>query len=294
MQILLLSCDITFKIEPLALESEANNPRLLGEKQMKDRTRYVFGAALAGLAIGGMADRGHAAIVTNAQFTFESLMTAGQLSSTGTTTVSVTQSSFGPVTAEIGTGTAMEVHVSTATAYSDPAGNGSAHSLASSGWAVGDYYQFNVPTSSITGVLINFSQTSSGTGPEKFRLQYSLDGSTFTDFTTFGIPVGTNSATIGFSGPTATATGLMFSFDLSGVTGLDNDPSAAFRIVDNSTLAYNGISGSAPNGTATVAVAGTDRIDDFTVSGTQAAVPEPSAIGLLTAAASLMLGRRRK
>jgi hypothetical protein len=66
-------------------------------------------------------------------------------------------------------------------------------------------------------------------------------------------------------------TGFTFSYDLSSITALDDDSSVVFRIVDDSTTSING---------GTVATSGTDRIDNFVVSGTADAVPEPSSMAL--------------
>ena len=62
-----------------------------------------------------------------------------------------------------------------------PAGNGSAHSFSSNVWAVGDYYQFQVSTLGQSQIGLVFDQTSSSTGPGNFKVQYSTNGTTFTD-----------------------------------------------------------------------------------------------------------------
>jgi hypothetical protein len=176
----------------------------------------------------------------------------------------------GPITAEQGTGTGTGSHASGSVVYSHPAGDGSASSWSSTQWAAGDYYQFAVPTWGDTGISLDWDQTSSGTGPRDFILQYSSTG-TGGPYTQFG---GTMTVLGNGTSPNAawnTSTYIAayhFSADLSTVTALDNNPNAVFRLVDNSTVSAGG---------GTVGTAGTDRVDNFTVS---AAVPEASAFVL--------------
>ena len=261
-----------------------------GEIRMKRRTRYVFGAALAGVSLAGipgLVSRAHAALVTNADFTFE---TSGVAIST-----SVTGSQVGPLIAEIGTGTAFGVHLGTlgtatgsssptATVFSSPAGNGSPHSFSSNHWVSGDYYEFDVPTTGIQNILLSFDQISSGTGPHAFSLFYSTDGSSYISFGSSAVATsGTFTSTVpatstGSSWSTAlTSTAFNVSFDLSAITGLNNAPIADFRIVDEDA--------------AVTSTAGTDRVDNVVVSGT--AVPEPTEMCLMMAAAGGALIRRR-
>ena len=94
----------------------------------------------------------------------------------------LTGSNAGPYSPEMGSGTATGHHASNSTVYSSPAGNGSSHSFSSTIWAVNDYYQFEVSTLGLGGINISYDQTSSGTGPGNFLLEYSTNGSTFTPF----------------------------------------------------------------------------------------------------------------
>ena len=57
--------------------------------------------------------------------------------------------------------------------------------------------------------------------------------------------------------------------DLSAITALDNQANVYFRLIDNSTTSANG---------GTVAAAGTDRVDNFTISGT--AIPAAPSVDL--------------
>ncbi len=249
---------------------------------MKSRSKYVFGAAVAGLALGGvpaLVNKANAALVTNADFTFE---TSGSAFST-----SVTQGStaFGPVVAEIGTGSAYGSHAATSAVYSSPAGNGSVHSFSSNVWASGDYYKFVVPTTGIQNILVSYDQISSSTGPKVFSLFYSSDGTNFSSISNYTLSLTQtqfNNSTPSITGTESTwSTSLSgaynLAFDLSGISALNNDPNAAFEIVESDT---------------TTATGGTDRIDNVVVAGT--AVPEPATMTLLTVAASTLLLRRRR
>ena len=70
----------------------------------------------------------------------------------------------GPFSPETGAGSATGSHAGAAV-YSTPAGNGSSHSFSSNTWAVGDYYQYQVSTTGLDDISIQFDQTSSNTGP---------------------------------------------------------------------------------------------------------------------------------
>ena len=60
-------------------------------------------------------------------------------------------------------------HTTAATAWSNPAGNGSPKALSSNNWGVGDYYQFSFSTSGYGAISITWDQTGSATGPEGFQ-----------------------------------------------------------------------------------------------------------------------------
>jgi len=247
---------------------------------MKEKVRYAFGAALAGMALGGvpnLVSRAHAAAITQADFTFE---TSGLAFST-----SVTQGSnaFGPVIAEIGSGSAYGSHAATNAVFSSPAGNGSLHSFSNNVWAAGDYYQFVVPTTGIQNIVFSYDQISSSTGPKVFDLLYSSDGSSYQTAGSYAIAL-TETATNSTGGTASESTwgtsasgAYNHSFDLSSITALNNDANAIFEIVEADT---------------TTATAGTDRIDNVIVSGS--AVPEPASVSLMTLAAAGLLFRKRK
>ena len=162
-----------------------------------------------------------------------------------------------------GSGNASTVHAATAT-FSTPAGNGSAKSVASNTWSVGDYWQFNFSTSGFTGVSVTFDQAGSNTGPRDFTFAYSSNGGTsFTNFANYQVALSTWSA----GTPMA---GFSYTMDLSAIPALNNNANVVVRLVDASTTSING---------GTVATAGTNRVDNFTVMA--AVVPEPGTYALL-------------
>jgi hypothetical protein len=202
---------------------------------------------------------------TIAQWTFES-MTANYSVAPG---ASIASASFAP---EVGSGTAFGYHA-LASAYSDPAGNGSTHSLSSTAWSVNDYYQFSVSTLNLQNIGVSYDQTGSSTGPRDFAFEYSTDnGATFNVVSSYSITSTTWSAG-------SPASGTSHSFDFSGIDALNNQSLIEFRIVDTSTSAIKA-------GT-TVAPTGTGRVDNFTV----ATVPEPASL-LGLGALALLAGRK--
>ncbi len=155
----------------------------------------------------------------------------------------------GPYSPEIGSGSASGSHVKPSAAYSNPPGNGSGESFSANDWAAGDYWQFAVSTMGYSDITLSWDQYSSGTGPTSFQLAYSTDGLSFTEFgSAYTVAAGSWTS--------------YNNIDLSVITGLDNQATAYIRLINESSVAGSG----------------TDRVDNFTVSGTQsaAAVPEPS------------------
>lgn len=168
------------------------------------------------------------------------------------------------VAAEAGSGVASGFHATTTAAFSTPAGNGSAKSLSANNWSVGDHYQFAVSTLGAQNVVVSFNQVGSATGPRDFNLQYSINGSAFTTFTSYSLPSSVTSWSAGSSNSLSA-----FSFDLSSVTALNNVSMVYFRLADASTTSING---------STVGTAGTDRVDNFAVNATTGTPPAISGI----------------
>ena len=161
------------------------------------------------------------------------------------------------ITAEVGTGTASGLHAGAAT-YSNPAGNGSAHSFSVNTWAVNDFFQFSVSTLGAQNIILTYDTVSSATGPRDFALFYSADGVTFTQFGT-----GYTNSSIGFSAGTDNP---IFSHtnDLSSITAINNKSVVYFRLVNTSTTAVN---------LAAVLAGGTSRVDNFSVTGSTGTPP---------------------
>lgn len=186
----------------------------------------------------------------------------------------------GPFSPEVGAGSATGFHAGTTT-YSSPAGNGSAHSFSSNGWAVGDYYQFQVATTGESMVGFQFDQISSSTGPRDFKLQYSTDGSTFLD-SGFTYAVIVNSSPNNWNSTTPVPLS-SYTVDLSSISALDNQAAIYLRLVNTSTTSAN-------NGT--VASTGTSRVDNVIIS--TVTVPEPCSVLLaFCGLAGLGIARRR-
>lgn len=221
--------------------------------------RRLLGAVpvlVLGLATAGA----HAATI--ADWTFE-------------TTQPTTAGSFTP---EVGSGSALGHHVATST-YSSPVGNGSAHSFSSTAWAAGDYYQFQVSTTGLSGITLSWDQTSSNTGPKDFTLQYSTNGTTFTTLSSYSVLANATPNTPWSSGTSSSA--YTFTQDLIADTALNNQATLYFRLVDADTVAAGG---------GTVGSGGTDRVDNVTVS----AVPLPGALWLLGSGLLTLATQRRR
>jgi len=189
------------------------------------------------------------------------------------------------IAADNGSGTASGVHASALTDWTTPSGNGSANSLSSNNWAIGDYYQFEVSTTGFEDFIITWDQTSSGTGPGVFDLEYRIgNAGTFTTVLDNYVVLPNQAGAPGAGSWGGTAIpAYSYSVDLSAVSALDNQTLVQFRL----TMAT--ADDAAPPGT--VAVAGTSRVDNFVVNGT-VPVPEPGTIALGTLAGLGFLGYR--
>lgn len=172
--------------------------------------------------------------------------------------VDVTNSSSYPnaIPADFGSGNASGVHTLPATDWSTPTGNGSANSFSSNNWSIGDYYQFQVSSLGMENLAISWDQTRSTTGPASFSLQYSTDGTSFTNFFAYTVPV------VAWSSTGSPQSSSRFTQSFSAISALDNDSSVFFRLRATA----------APTDSA-----GTSRIDNISIS----AVPEPSTFLLV-------------
>ncbi|MDN3920734.1 PEPxxWA-CTERM sorting domain-containing protein [Roseateles violae] len=211
----------------------------------------------------------HAATVV--QWDFEGATTPADLSDSAASPA---------VAASLGSGTASGLHASAASDWTTPAGNGSANALSANTWGVGDYWQFSFSTLGYADLRVSFDQISSGTGPRDFKLAYSTNGTSFTDFASYSVR---SNASPAWS--SASPTGLdSFTHNLSAIAALDNQAVVTLRLIDTTTISAAG---------GTVATGGTDRIDNFSVMLTP--VPEPTSWALMLAGLSAIgfIARRR-
>lgn len=177
----------------------------------------------------------------------------------------------GPHAAEAGVvgGSASGFHTSGATAWSNPAGNGSNESFSSNNWSIGDYYQFSVDTSGYENVTFGWSQVRSSTGPSGFRFEYSTDGgSSFSAIMAYVVTADVFWSS-GAPQPTTIYSPVL-------VSGADNAGVVLFRLTATSS----------PSGSS-----GSNRVDDIVVSGD--VVPAPGALALV-GLGGLFAGRRRR
>jgi hypothetical protein len=129
---------------------------------------------------------------------------------------------------------------------------------------------FSVSTLGFSNIVFSFASQGTSTGFNSNQFQYSVDGGvTFVDF---GAPY------------TPSTSFTLFTFDLSSIAALNNNPNAAFRIV------FNGATSSSGN----------NRLDNVCFEGTPVpitTVPEPASILLLgfglTVTSSLVRRQRR-
>ena len=169
-------------------------------------------------------------------------------------------------------------HAANATTWSSPAGNGSTYSLSANTWGVGDYFQVTLDTRGYGDISISWDQTRSSTGPSVFNLTMSVDGGVnFTTVNTGYSVVVAGGAGTGTTSWSTLSTGAQTGFTTTTIAGsaAAQKASVIFRFVN----------------TSTVAVGGTNRIDNILVTGN--AVPAPGALALL-GVAGLVGSRRRR
>ncbi|MBX3111541.1 MAG: PEP-CTERM sorting domain-containing protein [Fimbriimonadaceae bacterium] len=227
---------------------------------------------LVTLALVVVAAASQATVIT--QWNFNSLSADGD-TTTGTTDPS------------IGSGTASLVGGTTSTFAS---GNGSSDPAATddSSWNSATYpeqqvgsgtagVQFLVSTAGMKDITVSFDQRHSSTASAWTMLQYTTDGSTWTNSDSYQV-----ADTSFHNGNTV---------DLTGVTAANDNPNFGVRIV---SIFVPGTSEYAPtSSTATYSINGTIRYDMVTVSGTES-VPEPASMAVLGLGALALARRKRK
>jgi PEP-CTERM motif len=195
------------------------------------------------------------------QWTFEGATTPSDLSDSAT---------IGSIAASTGIGIASGVHASGLTDWTTPVGNGSANAINSNNWGIGDYYQFSSSTIGFEQIMVTWDQTSSSTGPGEFTLAYQVNGGGFLNFLDYTVlPNQVAAPGLGNWSSVTAIGGYGFSADLSSILALNNAAAVDFRLIMRTTA------DSTPPGT--VAAGGTNRVDNFTISG----VPEPSSMALV-------------
>jgi hypothetical protein len=103
--------------------------------------------------------------------------------------VAVTSNAIGPIAPESGTGQLRGWHAATNTVWnSTVSGNGSLRALNANRWAIGDYFEVEVPVPGSGRLGIEWHHMKSSMGPQQFSLQYSTDGSTFLSATNYTLP----------------------------------------------------------------------------------------------------------
>ena len=200
--------------------------------------------------------------------------------------------STGSTLPSVGSGTASVIGgVTTAFASGDASGGSSDPAVGDdSGWQTTTYaaqgagdktrgVQFNVSTVGFQDVTVSYDLRHSNTSSRYELFQYSLDGTSFTDFSTFD----GNKGDTWFNGRT---------IDLSSITGADNNANFAFRVVSTFAPGTSAYAASSPTGT--YGTAGTWRFDMVTLNAVTA-VPEPTTYAMLLAGLALMgtIARRR-
>ena len=190
----------------------------------------------------------------------------------------------GTTVASTGTGSISLVGGTTATFASGDANGGSTDPITGtptndSGWNISTFaaatagnktrgIQIQVSTLGLKDIALSWDQRHSNTSARHVQVQYSTDGSSFTDF---------GAAFVGTAGDTWFNNR---SVDFSTVSALNNVASVYFRIV--AAFAPGGSSYVASANGSTYGSAGTWRFDMVTVSGTAippvTVVPLPSAI----------------
>lgn len=154
--------------------------------------------------------------------------------------------------------------------FSNPVGNGSQESFSANGWTAGTYYQFTTSSIGYENITFSWMQTRSGTGPDLFDLELSIDGGAFTTLL--------NDYVV----PQVTWSSLAPAVDTSSEFGPIILPAGA---ANASTLTFRLVS------QVTSASAGTNRVDNVVVQG--ALIPAPGAAALL-GLGGLVAARRRR
>jgi hypothetical protein len=180
--------------------------------------------------------------------------------------------SSGRTVASAGIGTASLINGTTAT-FSTGSTNDPATSFDDSGWNTAGYpaqgtnnktagVQFAASTLAYSNIVVRWDLRVSSTASKYYRLQYTTDGSTFIDYPTAVATLAVVSTGSYYEAQTN---------DLSAISGVNNNPDFAVRIVSefqSSALGSDVQSYVTTSGTNNYSSSGTVRYDLVTISGT--------------------------
>lgn len=145
--------------------------------------------------------------------------------------------------------------------------------------------QFNVSTVGFLNIQVRFDRRHSASASRWIQLQYSTNGTSFVPFQNYEV-AGTTLVMINGS-----------SADLSSISGVNNNPNFAIRLVSifgtvgsAGGNVYTSVGNTTPGG-SNYATSATIRYDMVTVSGQP--VPEPGTMAALGLGAAALLRRRR-
>ena len=133
-------------------------------------------------------------------------------------------------------------------------------------------FEFTAPTTGYEDITVAYDQRSANAAAKDYVLQYSTDGTNFTDAGPSYTTVGNN-----FSHDLTT-----YAFDLSAISGLDQNAAVKFRIVSTfepGQTTYRPARAMANQQPVVYSPSAGVRIDMFTVEGTP--IPEPASPCLL-------------
>lgn len=184
----------------------------------------------------------------------------------------------GPHAAETGSGSAF---CNTGGAISNPAGNGSAESMSSNGWNVGDNHEFRTSSTGYQSLSITWDQTGSSTGPRDFNLEVSVDGGgSYASIMAYAVLLNGGPPNAAWS----TGGGRIAAYTYTASLGVSADNLADLRVrmTNSSTVAING---------GVVAGTGTGRVDNVQISGDL--IPTPGTLALVGLAGVVGIRRRR-
>jgi hypothetical protein len=137
--------------------------------------------------------------------------------------------------------------------------------------------QYNVSTAGFENITVRWEQRWSGTATNTIRFQYTTDGSTWNNFTmtSSNTTFCNGSLNAGrFETNTSTNQYRRIFVDLTGVSGVDNNPNFGFRVVAahyQNTGQFRQV-GNASN----IATGGTWRFDNVIINGEVMAISDPS------------------